>query len=232
MNVIVRLYWQHDLDLIALAKHPDFEIGRQMKKAVIAFVRGDDSFVIPLPRPQPYQVKLVNCDTHFILTYNDEDVIQYFKNFRYGVRNSAIKQIFRMYLERPNLQVFYDDPIYVTKARGKCRKYDSEEAMANISWNSQKTANQKELSETALKKHVRPSLPTDSRLITPKVEHNPEVKIDASFDESTSALKKNASYSSLGSIKDTPDELDLSREETDNIEGTSFNLFAAVDKLM
>ena len=32
MNVIVRLYWQHDLDLIALAKHPDFEIGRWMKK--------------------------------------------------------------------------------------------------------------------------------------------------------------------------------------------------------
>ena len=89
---------------------------------MIAFVRGDDSFVIPLPRPQPYQIKLVNCDTHFALSYKKNQMSLIFKNFRYGVRNSAIKQIFRMYLERPNFQVFYDDPIYVTKARGKKKK--------------------------------------------------------------------------------------------------------------
>ena len=36
MNVIVRLYWQHDLDLVALTLHPMFEMGKWMKKAMIA----------------------------------------------------------------------------------------------------------------------------------------------------------------------------------------------------
>ena len=37
MNVIVRLYWQHDLDLVALTLHPMFEMGKWMKKAMIAY---------------------------------------------------------------------------------------------------------------------------------------------------------------------------------------------------
>ena len=42
MNVIVRFYWQHDLDLVALAMHPDFDMGPQFKRAVIAYARGDE----------------------------------------------------------------------------------------------------------------------------------------------------------------------------------------------
>lgn len=38
MNVIVRLYWQHDLDLVALTLHPMFEMGKWMKKAMPMFV--------------------------------------------------------------------------------------------------------------------------------------------------------------------------------------------------
>ncbi len=40
MNVIVRLYWQHDLDLVALTLHPMFEMGKWMKKAMIAYAQG------------------------------------------------------------------------------------------------------------------------------------------------------------------------------------------------
>ena len=44
MNVIVRLYWQHDLDLVALTLHPMFEMGKWMKKAMIAYAQGDEEF--------------------------------------------------------------------------------------------------------------------------------------------------------------------------------------------
>ncbi len=217
MNVIVRLYWQHDLDLIALAKHPDFEVGRWMKKAVIAFVRGDDSFVIPLPRPQPYQIKLVNCDTHFALSYKESDVIDFFKNFRYGVRNSAIKQIFRMYLERPNFQVFYDDPIYVTKARGKSKK-------RNIS-SSNKIKDVESLpplNKDGIKKVIRDSSTMSTHNNTSAVTSKP-------LDETPSIVKEEICMKAKNEV---PEELDLSKEENDNVEGTSFNLFAAVDKLL
>ena len=50
MNVIVRLYWQHDLDLVALTLHPMFEMGKWMKKAMIAYAQGDEEFHIPLPQ--------------------------------------------------------------------------------------------------------------------------------------------------------------------------------------
>ena len=53
MNVIVRFYWQHDLDLVALVKHPDFEMDVMMKEALSAYVRGNKDFSIPLPAPKP-----------------------------------------------------------------------------------------------------------------------------------------------------------------------------------
>ena len=45
MNVIVRLYWQHDLDLVALTLHPMFEMGKWMKKAMICLL-----YTSPSPR--------------------------------------------------------------------------------------------------------------------------------------------------------------------------------------
>lgn len=57
MNVIVRLYWQHDLDLVALTLHPMFEMGKWMKKAMIAYAQGDEEFHIPLP-PESLQRNL------------------------------------------------------------------------------------------------------------------------------------------------------------------------------
>lgn len=219
MNVIVRLYWQHDLDLIALAKHPDFEIGRWMKKAVIAFVRGDDNFVIPLPRPQPYQIKLVNCDTHFVLSYKEADVVEFFKNFRYGVRNSAIKQIFRMYLERPNFQVFYDDPIYVTKARGKSKKNATSIVAKPDEIKPAPTARKEKIKQVIMNAPAKQEQKTVN------------ISIPNYLDEQvTSSTDKKEAYIDPSQV--VPEELDLSKEESDNIEGTSFNLFAAIDKLM
>ena len=66
MNVIVRLYWQHDLDLVALTLHPMFEMGKWMKKAMIAYAQGDEEFHIPLPPEMPPEKPLENCDAHLL----------------------------------------------------------------------------------------------------------------------------------------------------------------------
>lgn len=66
MNVIVRLYWQHDLDLVALTLHPMFEMGKWMKKAMIAYAQGMRNFIFRFPRNAP-EKPLENCDAHFAL---------------------------------------------------------------------------------------------------------------------------------------------------------------------
>ena len=125
MNIIVRLYWQHDLDLVALCMHPDFDMGKWMKKAVVAFSKGDAGFKIPLPRSMPYRVELDNCSTHFGLTPGkDDDIIACMNGFRYGQRNSAIKNIFRMYLEAPYLDPYYNAETFAVKQRGSAKDAD------------------------------------------------------------------------------------------------------------
>ena len=94
MNVIVRLYWQHDLDLVALTLHPMFEMGKWMKKAMIAYAQGDEEFHIPLPPEMPPEKPLENCDAHFALDPKNEienEVIKILQQFRNGQRNSVIK---------------------------------------------------------------------------------------------------------------------------------------------
>ncbi len=121
--MIVRLYWQHDLDLIALYMHPDFDMGKWFKKAVIAYARGDSGFSIPLPGRIPHDVTLESCSTHFALVPGkDDDVIACMNGFRYGHRNSALKNIFRSYLEGLYLEPYYNEKMYKTKVRGSSRE--------------------------------------------------------------------------------------------------------------
>ena len=124
MNIIVRLYWQHDLDLVSLNMRPDFPMGFWMKNAVTAFALKNGTFKIPLPKnPMPYCVKLDNCCTHFVLIPGQDDaVIRCLQKVRYGYRNCMIKLIFRRYLESPALDPFYDEQIFQVKSRGKRRK--------------------------------------------------------------------------------------------------------------
>lgn len=118
MNVIVRFYWQHDLDLVALNMHPDFDMGRQMKRAITAYARSDWDFNIPLPRSMPYSVELGNCCTHFRLSpEKDADVIAFLNGFRSGFRNSAIKIIFRKFLQGIYIEPFFNQQTYLTKSR-------------------------------------------------------------------------------------------------------------------
>lgn len=133
MNVIVRLYWQHDLDLVALTLHPMFEMGKWMKKAMIAYAQGDEEFHIPLPPEMPLEKPLENSDAHFALDPKNEienEVIKILQQFRNGQRNSVIKLIFRNYLDELFLKPYIDTNTYIVKARGN---YGGKKKENNIS---------------------------------------------------------------------------------------------------
>lgn len=114
MNVRINFVPRSDLDLIALYVHPDFDMCRQMKRAVIAYVRGDESFLISLPnRPLPSPVQIKNYQTSFSLSpKTDEDVIRFLSQVRYKYRGLAVKLIFRMYMERAYLDACFDEVMY------------------------------------------------------------------------------------------------------------------------
>ena len=118
MNIIVRFYWQHDLDLVGLAMHPNFDMSYWLTLAVMAEARGADKFRIPLPPSIPYSIDLESCYVHIYLAPGkDDDVIAFLNGIRSGFRNSAIKGIFRKYLETPFFDVYLNEEAYRTKSR-------------------------------------------------------------------------------------------------------------------
>lgn len=100
MNLTVRLYWQHDLDLICLHVSPDFpSFGILCKKALCAYVRGTE-FSIPVPDEFHWNkyVDSKTCVVH-LDQEKDKDVIQFMEGIKYGFRCNFLKQIVRGYMD-------------------------------------------------------------------------------------------------------------------------------------
>ena len=103
MMVTLRLYRQHDLDLITLYRHPNFSLPNAMKTSLCAYVR-NESFQIK--QPEPYKIgeekisKIVQM--HIQLSEKTEgDVIAWLKNIKEGYRNSVLKNVIRAYISGP-----------------------------------------------------------------------------------------------------------------------------------
>lgn len=115
-DLVIHIYWQHDLDLATLCYYKDFSVSYWMKQALIAYVRKDNSFSIPLPEEQPIAIEHKNKHAHFILNEETEaDVIEFVQSFRYGFRNNGIKQIMRSYLADHFLNVYTCNSLYTIK---------------------------------------------------------------------------------------------------------------------
>lgn len=212
MNIIVRFYWQHDLDLVALAKHPKFEMDVMMKKALTAYVRGE-SLSIPLPPREPYRVELDSCYIHFTLNHKkDADLIEFIKTIRYGFRNSALKMIFRNYLESYNMDVFFDEQNYLAKSRGVKRQ---EKLPGDAPVLKQEP------------KATIPNPPTQT-IPDPSLKQNDTTPLRKPPKESES----HSETETFGNTISTESEFDLSKEENKGMEGNGFDLFSALDKLM
>lgn len=115
-NQIIRIYWQHDLDLAALCYYNDFSISYWMKQALIAYVRKDETFSIPIPEERPLAIEHKTKYAHFKLNEESEaDVIEFVRSFRYGFCSNGIKRIMRLYLSDPFLNVYMSSSPYTLK---------------------------------------------------------------------------------------------------------------------
>lgn len=207
MNVIVRFYWQHDLDLVALAMHPDFDMAYWIRLAVLAEARGKGKFHIPLPKSVPYSIKLESCYIHFPLdAETDADVIDFLYGIRAGFRNSQIKLIFRKYLDDQFFDVFLQSDRYETKSRA----------------HKQTTRRKKRKGVTA--KPVRPS----GTYIKPAGK--------AAFTEeiAETTIQETATEEKADVLVQVPEQepvMDLSAEPVPE-ESADFDLFGAIEGLM
>ncbi len=121
MVITIRLYWQQDPDLIALFKNPSFDFNSEMKKTILAYAAGSP-LTISLPPPVSLEDEMTLIDdcivTHVYLNEaKDKDAIDAIHTFRYGYINSALKILFRSYLENPFLDPLYTESNYQVKTR-------------------------------------------------------------------------------------------------------------------
>lgn len=234
MNKRIGLYWQHDLDLVALKMHPDFNIGYWMKRAVIAYARGDEGLVIPLPHEMPYRVEIDNCSTHFVLHPEKEaDVIACLNGFRTGHVANAIKQIFRMYLEAPYLAPYYNDEMFAVKTRGRSSNKGTSQAVKPVAKKRVVTAPKSNSS--------RPVAPTP-RPVTPKptVEQPKVVKEEPirvtearTYEDNNKPNEINKAYEEpINEYSETVNSSSYDEPEPEvPSDDDGFDMFAAIDKM-
>lgn len=98
LKVMLRIYRQHDMDLVGLHLHSSFMLGRAIKQALMAYVRGE-VFKIDTPTEEelPNEIRRVYQIQIFLDDVKDKDVIDWLKTTNPGQRNSLIKNIFRSY---------------------------------------------------------------------------------------------------------------------------------------
>ena len=114
MNITIRLYWVHDYDLIGLADSPDISLSKCAKKALIAYAQGDRDYSIHVPDDSRVKEKKTNRMIHFRIDPNNPDeeaAYKVYRGFGRGVRNSAIKNMIRMYMDKANFQPYISNPV-------------------------------------------------------------------------------------------------------------------------
>lgn len=100
MKVIIRLYRQHDLDLLTL-KHTSKSFQKDVREALRSHVRKTD-FKIDVNQDLSLKAWPRSSQCHISLhDEKDKDVILWLASISKGYRNSLIKNIVRSYLSRP-----------------------------------------------------------------------------------------------------------------------------------
>jgi len=113
MNITLRLYWVHDYDLIGLADSPDISLSKCAKQVLLAYARNDKDFRICVPENSQVREKKTNRIIHFRIDPDnpeEKDAYAAYHKIDRGVRNSAIKNMIRMYMDKANFQPYLSYP--------------------------------------------------------------------------------------------------------------------------
>ena len=103
MIVTVRIYKQHDPDLIRLIENYEFDTRKAIYCAMSGYIK-KQIFVITLPNKRSIPIKTsgkaFRCDLR-LNDKKDQILIQFIKKLPQGDRNCTIKTILRLYLRLP-----------------------------------------------------------------------------------------------------------------------------------
>lgn len=220
MNIMVRLYARHDLDLIALKKNTYFDFNKCLKLAVIAWARGD-KYTIPSPTTKINDEELKDIKPiglHFSLGKSEEDVIEALKHIKYGYRNSFLKNLFRYYMSEPILNIYLDSTNNVCQNQMKNTptedinkgNYEVYEKVAN---NEQKVSNDI----------------NDNTDYLPKENIKPLEKAD-NDTESVEIVKTEEPHNPLENIMNTTNNSENNEKKNDD--NADFDLFGALGSMM
>lgn len=109
MNVTLRLYKRHDLDLIPVVMSSSFRLTKQIKGAIRAYLN-DESFRIPVESVTHVDSSKNVYLLHFCINREKEpDLFAFVTNLKSGKRNSALKNLLRYYLDTMYLGEYMDD---------------------------------------------------------------------------------------------------------------------------
>lgn len=119
MNVTMRFYRRHDVDLLLLHKTDGFSLKDAIKEAVLMHFGLMDEKRIPYPSASK-PVKDFNSITmiHLLLhedVESDMAIIKILKDIPIGYRNSFLKNLVRYHLDMPKQFMYYDDKIFFGK---------------------------------------------------------------------------------------------------------------------
>lgn len=195
MNVTLRLYKRHDLDLIPVVMSSTFRLTRQIKAAIRAYLN-DEPFRIPIESVARIDSSKNVYLLHFCINREKEpDLFTFVTSLKSGKRNSALKNLLRYYLDTMYLGEYMDDKGLLHYPSNIPQAVDA------------KKAEEKEIPIPTGKRH-------DSFKVLIKEKPLPKESRSYSGEEETKAeadpiVKENAEVSKIGVITDgTMEEAD------------------------
>lgn len=109
-QITLRLYRQHDMDLIAFYRTDGFRFQKTLKAALRAYAR-KENFVIKRDRDsrieEGYVPKMVQMHI-YVDPVKDRDILDAISDIRVGYRSSFLKALFRKYMTSEPLEAYRD----------------------------------------------------------------------------------------------------------------------------
>lgn len=159
MNITLRLYRMHDLDLMMLKYHSNANFPLIITTTLRAFCK-KELFVIDLshltdfsvPKELPYRAsQIIRLDEE-----KDKDLISFLKSIKDGYQNSFIKNVVRLYLSTYLLaqypETYREFPVLATEVK-QCKKR-KKIAVKNIEFKTTEKESEKSDKEAVVQKEV------------------------------------------------------------------------------
>lgn len=231
MNMSVRLYWQHDLDLLALHESPGSpSFSTICKEALTAYVR-NTPYTIFVP-DKVYFKKYVDSKSFVIVLSpeTEQDLIDFLDSVEYGFRCNVLKQIVRGYMEHSFIAPYFIKSTIKVKSRVHRNKVKNDSSASKTKdKNRNSNSTKKQISDKETKIPVQE---------VPKKESMKADEMSRPFNNPQNLSEEFEDPLAEFLVDEEPLEVPMEYEEepstdvSDEKQNSSFNLFGEMAKLM